>query len=137
MNIEARVTISRGSDDMIRIAVECASSHARFVEVKMDCEGFAKAVTGQGFIHCTAEVRGLDVVGKKRVVERRRVVAPDLGMVDRKEYERWLKEEYHEAGWIVDPALRSQGSISYDGFGRTHLNFSVERYEDVAEGEKP
>ena len=132
MNIEARVTISRSSDNMIRIAVECDSSHTRFVEVKMDCEGFAKAITGQGFIHCTAEVRGLDFVGKKRIVERRRVQAPNLGY-GRQEYESWLANNYKEEGWIVNSYLGSQGSISDDGVMR-FLNFSVERYEDAVEG---
>lgn len=129
MKIKSNVTISRGSDDIVRIAIECDESHTRFVETQMDLESFARAITGQGFIHCAAIVRGLEYIGKRKITETRRIEAPRLGY-EKEKYIAWLKDEYREDGWLVDDYLGSQNSISFNG-NKTYLNFFVYRYEKV------
>jgi hypothetical protein len=131
MKIKSSVTISRGSDDKVRIAIECDESHTRFVETIMDLESFARAITGQGYIHCDAIVRGLEFVGKRKIIETRSIESPNLGY-GREAYREWLKNEYREDGWTVDDYLGSQGSISI-GTEKTYLKFSVYRYEKLEE----
>lgn len=130
MNIKAALTISRLSTDKISICVQDHASHAQFLELEIDPAEFANALTGLSHVECTGEVRGLENVGKQIVSETRKVEYPHGGRPKRHELEAWLLLNCQEEGWIIDPYLGSQSSISnYDG--KTFLNYRVKRYEAV------
>jgi hypothetical protein len=95
----------------------------------MSPHDFATAVTGLSGIKVDAEVRGLDVVGKKKVVESRSALCP-LNSYDKSTLQAWLLDNCQEEGWTIDPYLGSQSSLSYHTEGVT-LNYRVYKYVEA------
>lgn len=127
MNINVEVGISRTSRDEIHIRVQDKTSRAQFVDVCMTPADFTMAITGLYGVEATAEVRGLDVVGKKKITENRSIECP-LTSYDKKALGAWLEEHGKEDGWEVNTYLGSQTSVTHLN-GKTILNYSVTRYE--------
>jgi len=101
----------------------------------MDYAQFALAITGLSHADMTFKTRGLEKVGKKRILEKRSIVCP-LKTYDRDDLRSWLEENGKEEGWTVLSYLGSQTSIKRTEEG-TVLNYSVEKYispEDVDNG---
>ena len=124
--MKAKVTISRCSDDTIRIRFEDIASSIEFAEVTMTPEAFGSAITGLSSQDAELEVRGLQFVGKQRINELRQIECP-LKTYDRKEMENWLRDNAQEDGWMVNTYLGSQSSIKHKD-GKTILNYSVTKY---------
>ena len=124
--MDAAITISRSSNDKINIRLRDKASGVSFVEFQMALEAFAFAVTGLGEVPGTMDVRGLEHVGKTRVSEPRRTICP-LGDRARHVLEAWLAENAKEDGWVVDPYLGSQGSVTHEG-DSVILNYRVTKY---------
>ena len=127
MHIEGSLSLSRGSDDKIRISVRDEASNVEFLVAEIDPVDFAMLVTGLAGVKAPCEVRGLDVVGKLKIRESRTVVCP-LKLYDRNILEQWVIDNCQEEGWIIDHYLRSQGSI-FASEGGAGLRYSVYRYE--------
>lgn len=127
--MKAKITISRGSDDKVRIRIRDDASRVEFVEVALTMEAYGYVLTGLSEQDAELTVRNLQWVGKKRVNERREVVCP-IASYDRDFLSAWLKENAKEDGWIVDTYLGSQNSFSR-AEGGTLLRYSVIKYEDV------
>ncbi|MBD8531512.1 MULTISPECIES: hypothetical protein [unclassified Massilia] len=127
MKINVSVSISRNSSDEISLTFVDQASRAKFLDVRMTPEAFAMAVTGQAFIDAPAEVRALDVVGKRKITERRSIECP-LDIFNKDEIVAWLGENGKEEGWTVNTYLGSQGSIARRG-DKTIINYSVYRFD--------
>lgn len=123
------LTISRDSREIVQVRITDQLSGVRFAEIHMTLSDFALAVTGMAFVEGTLLYRGLDSVGKKKVIESREAMYSGTSY-DRAELESWLVENHQEAGWAIDPALRSQGSVSTHD-GKTILRYSVHKFIDV------
>jgi hypothetical protein len=129
MNINAKITISRNSNDIVRIAIKDTASLARFVEVEMTPHDFAMAITGLSEIPVTGTVRELHIVGQNKVSEPRTVVCP-LTTYEKKEVLRaWVLEHCQEPGWSLSVRLDTQGSVTNNADGTKTLRYSVYRYE--------
>lgn len=131
MKIPAAITISRpsgGRSEYISIQIECENSQARFCELEIPLGSFAAALTGLGYVKCSAEVRGLEVVGKFRVTENRTIACP-LDTYDKKELTEWLRSNAQEDGWILNTCLGSQNSVSRTE-GGTMLRYHVTKFVD-------
>ena len=77
---------------------------------------FMMALTGLAATQALkTDVRGLDVVGKVKITERRSIEFPENSFESRDKLEAWLMEHAAEDGWIVNPYLGSQGSRSSPG----------------------
>lgn len=124
--MDMKLCISRRSSDKIVISITDEASRSEFVEVELSPHDFAMAVTGLSFVKATGSVRGLENVGKKKVIEKRSVVCP-LNSYDRKNLSAWLEQNCSEQGWLLDTYLGSQGSIENVDGGRK-LNYSVYKY---------
>lgn len=127
-NFKGNISISRCSNDMINIRLRDKASRAEFVDVQMTLEDFASAVTGLAEVDVIGDVRGLDKVGKVKVLESRQTVYPGESYADRSKQESYIIENCQEDGWELLPALRSQGSIKKGTNGETLLNYSVVKY---------
>lgn len=129
--MEGKITISRPaySDDRkkITISVKDVKSVNRFIEIEMDYADFAAALTGLSEVPITFETKGLEYVGKSRIVEKRSLVVPKE--YSRKKLEEYLTHEVQEEGWTINPYLGSQRSVEYLDTEQTRLNYSVTRYE--------
>lgn len=133
--LKAKVTISRVSDDTIRIRLRDALSGCQFAEVSLSLEAFAYAVTGVAEQEAKMSVRGLAYIGKRLITTRRSIVCP-VGGNDRDFLEKWLEENAQEEGWILNTYLGSQGSVVRSD-GVTTLRYSVSKYVDESESAKP
>jgi len=127
--LQTAISFARGSDDKIRIYVQDNTSHIQFLEIELDYESFAKALTGLHGVHCKSKTNGLEYIGKKRITELRSVVCP-LDTYDREIFRNWLKDNCQEEGWLLSTYLGSQTSIIYAD-GKTILNYSVSKYVEV------
>lgn len=127
MKVECKITISRNSNDKINITLFDESSRIQFFDGDMLPEDFTKVITGLGYQPIETEVRGLEHVGKKKVVEKRQIPTPFKSW-DSQRASQWLKDNYKEDGWMTDPYLGSQNSVSYKNDGTIAINFSVYKY---------
>lgn len=113
---------------MINIRLRDKVSRAEFVDVRMTLEDFASAVTGLVEVDVIVDVRGLDRIGKVKVIESRQTVYPGAIYDDRAKQEPYIVDNCQEDGWELLPALRSQGSKNTGPNGETMLNYSVVKY---------
>lgn len=120
------VTISRSSDYKIRIYIRDDNSRMEIARVTLSLEEFAKAITSMP-ASGTAEYRGLDVVGKTKIIEARSVEYPHYGYGKREDMSQWLEDNCQEKGWILDTYLGSQGSVAIRD-GKTILHYSVMKW---------
>jgi hypothetical protein len=127
--MKAKVTISRASDDKVRIRIRDEASGIEFAEVSLSIEAYGYVVTGLSEQPADLEVRGLQWVGKKRISEPRRIVCP-LDTYNKEALSAWLEENGQEEGWLVSTYLGSQKSVSRTPEG-TVLNYSVTKYVDA------
>lgn len=125
--IQTQVTISRNSSDEIHIEVIDQKSKVRFVRVKLTPHDLAMALTGLSMIDTSAEVVGLDVVGKLKVSKSRTVECP-LDTHDRVKLRDWLEQNCQEDGWFLDSFLGAQSSVGRSKDGGVQLNYRVYRY---------
>lgn len=128
MKMKANVTISRGSDEMVRIRITDEASRVEFAVLSMTVEHYGYAITGLSGQMAELEVRGLEHVGKRRVTEPRRATCP-LETYNKEELARWLQENCQEQGWVISTYLGSQNSIVRRN-GMTELNYIVTKYVD-------
>ena len=133
--MKAKVTISRGSDDRVRIRFRDVSSGVDFVTVSLSAEAFGFAVTGLSEQEGEMEVRGIQWVGKRCITERRSIECP-LDTYNKEQLSEWLRCNAQEDGWLLSSYLGSQSSITRAG-GKTILNYSVTKYVDQTETEQP
>lgn len=129
-NFKGNISITRSSDNMINIRLRDKASRTEFVDVQMTLEDFASAVTGLAEVGVVGTVRGLEKVGKVRVLESRQTVYPGAIYDDRAKQESYIVDNCQEEGWELLPALRSQGSIQKGTTGETLLKYSVVKYVD-------
>lgn len=127
-NFKGNISITRDSNNMINIRLRDKASRTEFVDVQMTLEDFASAVTGLAELNVVGTVRGLEQVGKVRVLESRQTIYPGNSYDDRAKQESYIVENCQEEGWELLPALRSQGSIQRGTTGETLLNYSVVKY---------
>lgn len=131
MKINAQMTISCRSDNMVCVTVKCTDSHMKFLELEFTPADFGMMITGLSHVSATAaEVRGLENVGKERITERRSVVCP-LECYDRNELRKWLTQNCEEEGYTLNTYLGSQNSVVREPKGQ-RLNYSVSRFVDRA-----
>ena len=131
-NLKGSITITRSSRDVICIRLEDDNSRIGFLELEMQPEDFAMALTGLGYQPIEFTVRGLENIGKFKVSERRTITCPGKDLYDRSKLEKWLEENAKEDGWNVLTYLGSQGSIRSVPEGQ-ELNYHVYKYVE----EKP
>lgn len=125
------ISCCRTNHNKMHIEFKCDKSNTRFLDIVLDLEDFAKLITGAYVSDIPMTVSGLDLVGKTRVRESRRVEFP-LKTWNRDEQEKWLVDNCQEDGWILDSYLRSQSShVTLDG--KPYLNYSVYKYIDTEE----
>ena len=126
IKIKAELGISRNSNGVITIRLADEASRVGFVEVSLTPEQFALAITGLCLSDVDVTCRGLDVVGKTVVKERREIFCP-IKSYDKKVFEQWLTDNAQEEGWKLPVYLGSQGSITYKDDGAI-LRYSVYKY---------
>jgi len=126
MHINARISISRCSNDTITVTLTDDASNIQFVDMSMSMIDYANLITGLSHVRITGEVRGLEHVGKLRVREPRRVVCP-LDTYDQSTLREWLVTTQAEEGWTIDAYLGSQSSITSHE-GQRVLNYAVYKY---------
>ena len=124
---KVQISVSRNSSGMVGLRVVDSASHIAFLDVSMTLEAFAEIITGLSYVEAEAEFRGLDNVGKIKIVEKRRVTCP-LDTYDKIELSDWLDKNCQEEGWKLDTYLGSQGSVVRTQDGETVLNYSVIKY---------
>ena len=134
--IQAELTISRidsfdGSAEA-HIMVKDTTSRTTFVELVLPMEDMAKALFGLANTPCKAEVMGLDRVGLHKELKQRKITLPASvvkrrGLRTTEDFERWIEKNCQKKGWILNPRLRSQGSIKSDT-KHTTLTVSYVRY---------
>lgn len=127
-NFRGNISITRSSNNMINIRLRDKLSRTEFVDVQMTLEDFASAVTGLAEVDVVGDVRGLDRVGKVKVLESRQTTYPGNSYDDRSKQESYIIENCQEDGWELLPALRSQGSIQKGTTGEILLKYSVVKY---------
>lgn len=126
--IKGEMQITRCNHNKIHIEVQCSESLAHFLAIELTTDEFAMLVTGCHQSDIKMEVRGLDKVGKTRVLEKRQVICP-LKSYDKDELGAWLTENCQEEGWLLSTYLGSQSSTKSVDNG-TLLNYSVCKWID-------
>ena len=130
-NIKAALTItlpSGGPSERVCIRVRDNASRNTFVTIEVPLADFTRVLMGLAEVHVPVTVQGLNVVGKRKVIEPRSVECPLSSMASKEDYIRWLVENAQEEGWTIDPSLNSQGSVTRSAKGNPVLNYRVFKY---------
>ncbi len=121
----ARVHSSMNGD-YISFRIECQESGIQFVDMDITMEQFGALISGSYTRGLTANVSGLEKVGKKHVREVREVFCP-ITTYDREKLREWLEENAQEDGYEISTYLGSKDSVkSVDG-GQI-LRYSVHKW---------
>lgn len=119
MNIDTKLTISRPScgngDEYIMIQIQDCISRERFVELKIGLREFAEAITGLSQVACSATVRGLDHVGKRKETTKQRIPIPKHACDSRQDSKNYILQLKPPHGWILDTYLDAKDSIILNG----------------------
>jgi hypothetical protein len=108
-NITIGSVYSNHEEAYVSLRVEDGTSSVEFLEVKLSYEAFAHALTGRGHVPCEIKVRGLELIGRKRLHKTVLVPVPDGNWsTHKKRAERAIKE-LEVDGWHgrVDDALNN------------------------------
>jgi hypothetical protein len=114
-DLDLMISISRvrgGDDPYIAVEITDDTSGMTFVRMKLSLDAFAEAVTGLSYVHGTAEVNGLDRVGKKH--EHKEFLfslGKKVGYSGLKEKARKKIEKVCPKGWTPDTSFNSQNSF--------------------------
>lgn len=127
MKINGNISCNRVSDDTIRIEIEDNLSRQRFLYIKLSLEDFARMITGLSGIDFQGEVTNLNVVGKKKISEKRSAIFTGNGFANRENMQQWLLDTQQEEGWTINPYLGSQRSMIFENDQYT-LHYSVYKY---------
>jgi hypothetical protein len=122
---EIEITITRNNHNEINLVLRDSASRIQFVDAVISLEDYAMIITGLSGVPIKAELRGLDNVGKTKVIEQRSITTTKLST--NTEYSKWLEENCQEEGWMLDSYLNSQRSIDRRG-DEVQLNYSVYKY---------
>ena len=102
---KGNITLSRYDSNYedthpIHLKVEDKDSGTQFIDIGMTLKDFAFLITGMGYIDCQFELRGLDVVGKKREHKKESVSLPPGMFLPTKEQAKELIKPFEVDGWI-------------------------------------
>lgn len=111
----------------INLRLSDEASGIQFVDIEMSFKTFGEIVSGGSHTKVAAELRGLQYVGKQRVREDRSVLCPLKSGYPREPLEEWLTANCQEEGWIIDPYLGSQGSVTTQKDGLL-LRYNVHKF---------
>jgi hypothetical protein len=145
--LKGKLTISRpygfraDENPYIRIAIEDSVSCVEFVELEVPLASFAEALTGLSGVEASMTIRGLDNVGKRRVVESVsfKLTEEYLKKNGVKTYDKGKLRElmnadpdgiFQREGWALSTYLGSQNSVSYSESGVT-INTSYTTFVEI------
>ena len=100
--MQGKITISRPvghNIEVITIDIEDESSGVSFLSVLVGYADFAKALTGQGYIPCEFEIRGLELIGKRRETKTEHVFVLDGSYETRDKRACNAVEQYEKDDW--------------------------------------
>ena len=100
--MQGKITISRPvghNIEVITIDIEDESSGVSFLSVQVGYANFTKALTGQAYIPCEFEIRGLEVIGKRRETKTEHVFVPDGSHETRDKRAYNAVKQYEKDGW--------------------------------------
>lgn len=143
MKLKGRITLSfptsSSGEKWCEMQIEDELSGARFVEVRIDPQGFFDMMRSS-YVPCELDVRGLNVLGKKmendsfsfKIPES----IPERSWKERDVYHKELQEyaqsllDHRGDGWISDGYFGSQNSFFEQGKERW-ARTTIRRYMDV------
>lgn len=119
-NLLGQITIVRSSDDMIRIYIEDCASGCRAIEVSIEFEAFARAVTGMGFVSCMIEQFNVSSnVGLTREVKQENIHPPPYTLEQTDADFAKVIAPFEVDGWVGDiSTLRNHHNSQEDGSRR-------------------
>lgn len=127
----SRVT-SNVENDYIEIQLEDENSRSRLIEIMVDFESFAKALTGLCYQPCSYQVVDIfDLLGKKHECKTVPIEYPELHNRDGlfKDLRELMVKPYEIDGWVAD---RHEGFNGHKLKGGKY-NFIFRRYVDVSD----
>lgn len=116
-------------DSKINIQVRDLKSRSVFIEVSMNMDNFADAITGRGEVECSFKTNNLENVGKRKETKRISVKMPGKRYCHTQDEREELALEHTPKGWQPSFYFGSKDSFSYSG-DDTIMHFDVFRYVD-------
>lgn len=120
--MKGNITLTRpyGDDaDYIEIQIEDSSSGIHFLSARIGYADFAKLLTGQGYMPCEFELRGIENVGKVTEIKTESVYVPRGDYTSRQQRAETAVAEFEENGWTgrVSNAMNQHNRISGNAEG--------------------
>lgn len=132
---DIRIGYIQGRDtDTVHLTITDIASGTEFLEIEMTLEQYGFLCASRSSLKADVDVVGLDRIGKKMLVERREVHAPELPYSSGNEnYALWLDANFKEEGWTRDRYLGSRNSVRpVQGVkGQVILSFHVRKWVDA------
>lgn len=136
MKHKAKLTISNphygDGRKKINISIQDDCARIQFLDIEIDHDKFAQAITGLSSVECEMEFRGLENVGK--VIEKQGIEfeVPDCEWRDREKIASKLADEMAPEGWVASHYFGSQGSF-FTKDGKSYARTTISRWVDKEE----
>ncbi|AXN57822.1 hypothetical protein KASHIRA_01680 [Serratia phage vB_SmaM-Kashira] len=136
--IRGQLSISRrdggGVPARVTIKIRDEVSRTDFVEIEIPFDEFARALMGSAERPMGYRTKGLDVIGKERINENRKMIVDNVGY-DKDVYSKIIDRDFKEEGWKACSYLGSKNSITRLGDEKVQLSFVVSKYEESKDNE--
>lgn len=136
--IRGMLSISRrdggGIPSRICMRIRDEVSRTDFVEIEIPFDEFSKALMGAAERPMGYSTKGLDVIGKNRINENRKMIVDNIGY-DKDEYSKVIARDFKEEGWKASTYLGSKNSVTRLNDDKVELSFVVSRYEESKDNE--
>lgn len=137
MKINAQVTIhfeSQAGYSGLFIEVHDKDSSITFLRIGLDEQQATQALSRLAHTECTAEVYGLDRIGKIMECKKFEFPCGDLGWENKKEKAIEISKKYIPDGWISDNRFSSQDSF-FKRDGESWARTTIRRWVDKEDSE--
>lgn len=131
MKTKCKVQISRDSNERVRIRIQDDFSRQIIADISMSLEMWTRVSFSEVWSGIDCECGDLTVIGKKKEIRDKQIICPlSYYKVGKAGLQEWLLENGAEDGWIVDPYLGSQKSVTSQD-DSTLLSYTIYRYVDI------
>lgn len=133
--IAVKCTLSRWQPaDEIHLSIYDEASKIEFLDIHIPAESLALMLTGLGHVPATAEVVGLENVGKNRIAKSITIELPlCIDGYNREAISSWIRDNSTKVlpGYTVSDYIGSRGMVVHDtASNKTVLNLTAYKYEE-------
>jgi len=135
--MKGKISVSRisySNRNSVGIEIKDDNSRIKFLDIEMSCENFGKLLSGMSYIECDFEIKDINKVGMKKIVEEMIFEMPDYYEYENRKFIAYniVKNgiEVKNQGWEINDSLNSKDSF-YEEDGIEYCKMRIAKWVDI------